>query len=124
MPERWAGLSPAIAGTVRAVHVSEGDAVEAGQLLVELDNGVLQSQVEVGRRRAGRGGGGAAIALLAGATPAQIAAAKADLAGAKAGVAQAQADLEQARQAPPPRKSQVAIAQAQYDELASRPTRR
>jgi multidrug resistance efflux pump len=122
VPERWAGLSPAIAGGVRAVHVSEGDAVEAGQLLVELDNGVLRSQLET-----------AAAALaeaeaardhqLAGATPAQVAAAKADLAGAKAGVTQAQADLEQARQAAAAAQSQVAIAQAQYDELASGPTR-
>jgi Biotin-lipoyl like len=122
VPERWAGLSPAIAGAVRAVHVSEGDAVEAGQLLVELDNGVLRSQVET-----------AAAALaeaeaardhqLAGATSAQVAAAKADLAGAKAGVTQAQADLEQARQAAAAAQSQVAIAQAQYDELASGPTR-
>jgi HlyD family secretion protein len=122
VPERWAGLSPAIVSAVRAVHVSEGDAAEAGQLLVELDNGVLQGQVEtaaasLAEAEAARGN------LLAGATPAQIAAAKADLAGAKAGVTQAQADLEQTRQAASAARSQVAIAQAQYDELASRPTR-
>jgi HlyD family secretion protein len=121
-PERWAGLSPAIAGMVQAVHVSEGDAVVAGQLLVELDNGVPQSQVEtaaasLAEAEAARGN------LLAGATPTQIAAAKADLAGARAGVSQAQADLEQARQAAFAAQSQVAIARAQYDELASRPTR-
>jgi multidrug resistance efflux pump len=122
VPERWAGLSPAIAGAVRAVHVSEGDAVEAGQLLVELDNGVMQSQVEMAAASVAEAEAAQAN-LLAGATPAQIAAAKADLAGAKAGVTQAQADLEQFRQAASAARSQVAIAQAQYDELASRPTR-
>jgi multidrug efflux pump subunit AcrA (membrane-fusion protein) len=121
-PERWAGLSPAIAGAVRAVHVREGDTVEAGKLLVELENGVLRSQVEsaaaaVAEAEAARD------SLLAGATVAQLATARADLAGAQAGVAQAQADLEQARESAAAAQSQVAIAQAQYDELASRPTR-
>jgi HlyD family secretion protein len=122
VPERWAGLSPAIAGAVRAVYVSEGDAVEAGQLLVELESGVLQSQVEsataaLAEAEAARDN------LLAGATPAQVATAGADLAGAQAGVTQAQADLEQVREAASAAQSQVAIAQAQYEELASRPTR-
>ena len=121
-PERWAGLSPAIAGAVRAVHVSEGDAVEAGQLVVELEDSVLQSQVE-SAAAALTEAEAARDKLLAGATQAQVAAARADRTGAQAGVAQAQADLEQARQAAAAAQAQVAIAQALYDELVSRPTR-
>jgi HlyD family secretion protein len=122
VPGRWAGLSPAIAGAVHAVHVNEGDAVEAGQLLVELDNGVLQSQVETAAAALAEAEA-ARDNLLAGATPAQIAAARADLAGAQASVTQAEADLEQARQAATAARAQVAIFQAQHNELASRPTR-
>lgn len=122
VPERWAGLSPAIAGPVRAVRVNEGDVVEAGQLLVELDNGVLLSQVETATAALAEAEA-ARDDLLADATPAQVAAAKADLSGAQAGVAQTQADLEQARQATAAAQAQVVIAQAQYDELTSRPTR-
>ena len=77
LPARWAALSPATGGTVKAIYPAEGDRVEAGALLVELDNGILQSQVEVAaaavaeaeaarakllagaaRRRSGRGRGG------------------------------------------------------------------
>jgi HlyD family secretion protein len=122
VPERWAGLSPAVAGSVRAVHVREGDAVDAGQLLVELEDGVLRSQMESAAATLAEAEA-ARDHLLAGATPPQVAAARADLAGAQAGVAQAKADLEQARQAAAAAQSQVAIAQAQYDELAGRPTR-
>jgi HlyD family secretion protein len=122
VPERWAGLSPAIAGRVRAVHVSEGETVKAGQLLVELEDDVLQSQVE--SASAALAEAEAALdKLLAGPTAAQVAAARADLAGARAGTEQVRADLEQARQAAAAAQAQVTIAQAQYAELASRPTR-
>jgi HlyD family secretion protein len=122
VPERWAGLSPAIAGVVRAVHVGEGDAVEAGQLLVELEDGVLRSPVETAAAALAQAEA-ARDKLLAGATPAQIAAAEADLASAKAGAAQGEADLEQAREAVAAAQGEVTIARARYDELASRPTR-
>jgi HlyD family secretion protein len=122
VPERWAGLSPAIAGAIRAVHAGEGDAVEAGQLLVELEDGVLQGQVETAAAALAEAEA-ARDTLLAGATPAQIAAAEADRAGAQAGAAQAAADLEQVREAAVAAQAQVTIAQAQYDEMASRPTR-
>ena len=47
LPARWAALSPATGGTVKAIYPTEGDRVEAGKLLVELDNGILASQVGV-----------------------------------------------------------------------------
>jgi HlyD family secretion protein len=122
VPERWAGLSPAIAGAIRAVHAGEGDAVEAGQLLVELEDGVLQSQVKTAAAALVEAEA-ARDKLLAGATPAQIAAAEADKASAQAGAAQAEADLEQVREAAAAAQAEVNVAQAQYDELASRPTR-
>jgi HlyD family secretion protein len=122
VPERWAGLSPAVTGTIRAVHVREGDAVGVGQLLVELEDGVLRSQAETAAAALAEAEA-ARDKLLAGATPAQIAAARADLASAQAGVAQAEADLEQTRGSVLAARSEVTVAQAQYDELASRPTR-
>jgi HlyD family secretion protein len=121
VPTRWAALSPAVAGTVRAVHAAEGDQVAAGALLVELDNGVLQSQVEVAAAAVAEAEA-ARARLLAGATPAQLAAARAELAAAQAGVALAQANLKQAQEAAAAAVAQVAIAQAQYEELVSRPT--
>ena len=36
-PARWAGLAFPVGGTIEALHVEEGEAVPAGQLLAELD---------------------------------------------------------------------------------------
>lgn len=121
LPARWAALSPATGGTVKAIYPAEGDTVEAGKLLVELDNGILQSQVGVAA---------AAVAeveavraeLLAGAEPSDLAAAEADVSAAQGTVAQAQAALTRALAAIAAAESQVTIAQAQYNEVASHPT--
>ncbi len=121
VPARWAGLSPAVSGTLRTLHVAEGERVQAGAVLAELDNSILQSQVAVAQAAVAEAEA-ARSRLLAGATPAELAQAQADVAAAQAGVAQAQAALKQAEEAVAAADAQVAIAQAQYNELASRPS--
>ena len=46
-PVVWAGLAPQDSGTIAAINVKTGDWVTAGDLLLELDNAVQQSQVNV-----------------------------------------------------------------------------
>ncbi|MEZ4663774.1 MAG: biotin/lipoyl-binding protein [Caldilineaceae bacterium] len=46
-PLHWADLSTVNSGSIDQIHVAEGDWVEAGQVLIELDNGVLKSEVVV-----------------------------------------------------------------------------
>ena len=118
---KWAGLSPAAGGTIRRVLVAEGDQVQAGTLLVELDNAVLQSEAAAAAAALGEAKA-AQAKLLAGATPSELAEAEADVAAAEAGVAQAEAGLREAQQAVAAADTQVGIAQAQYNELASHPT--
>ena len=69
LPARWAALSPATGGTVKALYPAEGDRVEAGTLLAEIDNGILQSQVEVAAAAVAEAEA-ARAKLLAGAAPA------------------------------------------------------
>jgi HlyD family secretion protein len=121
VPVQWTGLSTAANGTVKAVHVVEGDRVESGDLLLELNSASLQSQVDVAMAAVGEAEA-ARDKLLAAATNEQIAQAEADVALARANVQGAQAAVESARRAAAAAGSQVAVAQAQYDELASRPT--
>jgi HlyD family secretion protein len=121
LPARWAGLSPATSGALRALNVAEGDQAAAGALLAEVDNGILQSQVEVAQAAVAEAEA-ARNKLLAGATPTELAQAQADVLAAQSGVAQAQANLKQAQEAGAVAEAQVAIAQAQYNELASRPS--
>jgi HlyD family secretion protein len=121
VPAQWAGLSPAQGGTISAIHVNEGDTVAPGALLLEVDNRVLKAQVDVAA--AGVAEAQAALdKVLAGATEADLAAARAEFAAAQGSVAQAQAGVEQALAAVTAAESQVAIVQAQYNELAGRPS--
>lgn len=120
-PVRWAGLSPAGAGAVTQLHVEEGDTAAAGDLLLELDNGVLQSQVQVAAAAVVEAQ--AALAKLeAGATPADIAAAEAAVEAAKAQVAVASSQMLDVEAGVNTAQAQVRIAQAQYAEVASHPT--
>lgn len=121
VPEQWAGLSPATAGVIRAFHVREGDRVEAGAVLAELDNAVLRAQIETAKAAVAEAEA-AEARLLAGATPAELDAAHAEVAAANAAVALAEAGALQAKEAIAAAQAQVAIAQAQYNDLASRPT--
>ena len=121
LPARWAGLSPGVSGTLRTLHVAEGDAVEAGAVLADLDNGILQSQVEVAKAAVVEAEA-ARSKLVAGVAPTELAQAQADIAAAQGTVAQAQATVKQIQEATAATETQVAIAQAQYNELASRPS--
>jgi HlyD family secretion protein len=121
LPARWAGLSPAASGTLRTLNANEGDMVQAGAVLADLNNGILESQVEIARAAVVEAEA-ARSKLLAGATSEELAQAQADVTAAQSGVAQAQAALKQAQEAGAAADAQVAIAQAQYNELASRPS--
>lgn len=121
LPARWAGLSPAASGTLRILNAAEGDQVEAGKVLAELDNGILQSQVEVAKAAVAEAEA-ARAKLLAGATPTEVAQAQADIVAVQSGVAQAQAALKQAQESGVVAEAQIAIAQAQYNEIASHPS--
>ena len=46
-PVVWAGLAPSGSGTVENIYVHEGETVKTGDLLLELQNAVAQSQVKV-----------------------------------------------------------------------------
>ena len=61
--------------------------------------------------------------MLAGATTAETDAAKADIAAAEAAMSLAQAQLQQAKEGVTAAGTQIDIVQAQYNELASHPTR-
>lgn len=120
-PVTWAGLSPAMTGIVSRLPVSEGEWVEAGQLLLELDNGVAQSQVTIAE--AALAEAEAALAKLqAGTTDAEIAAARAQVAAAEANVTLAASQMLELEAAIDAANAGVSQAQRQYAELASHPT--
>ncbi|MFM7175193.1 MAG: biotin/lipoyl-binding protein, partial [Caldilinea sp.] len=78
-PVFWASLGPAAAGVVQTIHVTSGAWVEAGALLMELENGVLAGQVAMAEAAVQEAE--AALARLA------AAASEADVAAAEAAVA-------------------------------------
>ncbi|HRW49764.1 MAG TPA: HlyD family efflux transporter periplasmic adaptor subunit [Caldilinea sp.] len=120
-PVSWANVGPATSGTVAAIHVESGDWVSAGDLLLDLEHGVLQGQVAAAEAAVSEAL--AALAKLkAGATAADIAAAEAAVAAAKAQVAVAGAALLEVQSAVDGANAQVSMAQAQYAEVASHPT--
>ncbi|MEZ4673975.1 MAG: efflux RND transporter periplasmic adaptor subunit [Caldilineaceae bacterium] len=118
---RWAGLSPAVSGLVSQIHVAEGDWVEAGQLLLELDTPVVQSQVAIAEAAVAEAEA-ALTKLQAGATAAEVAAARAQVAVAEANVALAAGQMLEAQAAIDSAEVQVNQAQRVYAELASHPT--
>ena len=120
-PVTWAGLGPTTAGAVAAIHVHTGDWVEAGDVLLELENSVLRGQVTVAEAAVAEAE--AALAKIkAGASAAEIAAAQAAVEAARAQVAVVGAALLDVQSAVESAQALVAQAQAQYAELASRPT--
>lgn len=120
-PETWAGLSPSVAGTVSSIHVAEGDWVEAGTVLLEVENAVLQSQVDVASAAVVEAEA-ALNKMLAGATIHEIAAAQAQVDGAKANLSLAAGQMLDAQSAIDQANAQVNIAQQQYAALAAPPT--
>jgi len=121
VPMQWTGLSAASSGTVKAIHVVEGDRVQEGDLLLELNPAPLRSQLAVAAAAVAEAEA-ARARLLAPATGEQIVQAEADVALARAGVQSAQAGVETARRAAAAAEGQIAVAQAQYNELAGHPT--
>ena len=104
-----------------AIHVDEGDRVQTGDVLVELDTGILQSQVEAAEATLAEATA-SLDKLLAGATDAEIAAAEAAVSSAQAGIAQAAGQMLETQAAIDTAEAQVESANRQYGELASHPT--
>ncbi len=120
-PIRWAALSPALSGVVSAIPVAEGEWVEAGALLVEVDHEMLHAQVE--NARAAVAEAEAALAKLrVGATQAELASAEAAVAAAIAQVSLAAGQMLEVEAAIRQAEAQVQIARDQYAEQASHPT--
>lgn len=120
-PLQWAGLSLAISGPVQVIHVEEGDWVTPGQLLLEVENSRLQSQVAVAE--AGVSEARAALAKLTAApTAAELAAAQANVAAAEANVTLAAGQMLEVQAAVDVAEAQVNEAQRAYAEIASHPT--
>lgn len=120
-PVTWANLSPAMGGLVTAIAVQEGDQVNVGDLLLEVDNAILRSQVDVAQAAVSEAEA-ARARLLAGATDAELSAARAGVASAQAQVAIAAGQMQEASAAVDTAAAQVSITQRQYAELASHPT--
>jgi len=121
VPVTWANLSPTQGGNVKSILVKEGDWVQAGDLLAEVDAAIVDSQIEIASAAVAEARA-AHEKLLAGATDSEIAAAEADLAAANAQVALAKGQLLQAKTGITQAQAQLLIAQQQYNELASHPT--
>ncbi len=120
-PIRWSELSSVNQGIVEAIHVQEGDWVEAGDVLLELDTAVLEGQLQETEAALAE----AQVALdklRAGATPAEIAAAQAGVDAAKASVAQAAGQMLETQAAIEAAETAVEVARRQYEEMASHPT--
>lgn len=102
VPIRRAALNVPASGIVAAVLVEEGDTVEAGQLLLRLEN--VQQQAAVAQANAQRRAAQARLEQLKAGPRSQ------EIAGAEAVVAAADARLAQLRE--PPRAADVTAAEA------------
>ena len=121
LPTAWANLAPLQGGVVQTLPVKEGDWVEAGEVLVKLDNPTAKSQVEIAAAAVSEAEA-AHAKLLAGASEAEIAAAEAGVATAEAQVSLAEGRLLEAQKTVEFYEVEVLIALEQYNELASGPT--
>ena len=106
-------------GEVKAVHVQEGDRVEAGQLLMELDTTDLE--LDVAKARLSLATAEAQLAKTkAGPTAAELAAAQASLESARENLAKVQAGPTQAQLAAA--EAALKAAQDSYQRTVDRPT--
>lgn len=121
VPTVWANLAPMQGGSVEALHVKEGDWVESGAVLLQLNNPTATSAVEISAATVAEAEA-AHAKLLAGSSEAEIAAAEATVATAEAQVALAAGQLLEAQKAIELAEVELLIAQEQYNELASGPT--
>lgn len=121
LPTVWANLAPLQGGIVQTLHVKEGDWVEPGDLLIQLENPAAESQVEISAATVAEAEAAHAN-LLSGASEAEIAAAEAGVATAEAQVSLAAGRLLEAQKSVEFYQVEVRIAHEQYDELAAGPT--
>ncbi len=121
LPTVWANLAPLQGGIVQTLHVSEGDWVEPGDLLIQLENPAAESQVEISAATVAEAEAAHAN-LLSGAGEAEIAAAAAGVATARAQVSLAAGRLLEAQKSVDFYQVEVRIAREQFDELAAGPT--
>lgn len=111
-PARWASLSFPVGGTVKAVHVEEGQEARAGQVLVELD--AVQLERAVAEAQAALSAAEADLARVrGGAHPQDIAAAEQAAAAAEANAVVAQTQVTAAEAGVGQAQAGVAIAKAQ-----------
>ncbi len=121
LPTVWANLAPLQGGIVQTLHVKEGDWVEPGDLLIQLENPAAESQVEISAATVAEAEAAHAN-LLSGASEAEVAAAEAGVATAEAQVSLATGRLLEAQKGVEFYQVEVQIAREQYDELAAGPT--
>ena len=111
-------VAPEVGGRIRVLHVEEGDEVEAGDVLVELDDELIRAQVDVAQ--AGLEIAEAMLAqVLAGARPEEITQAEAALAQAEAGQEGAYQGWQDALailENPQDLNAQIALVQSQLNE--------
>lgn len=121
LPSVWANLAPLQGGIVKTLHVKEGDWVEPGELLIQLENPTAESQVEISAATLAEAEA-AHASLLSGTSEAEVAAAEAGVATAEAQVSLAAGRLLEAQKSVEFYQVEVQIAREQYDELAAGPT--
>ena len=121
LPTAWANLAPLQGGIVQPLLVKEGDWVEAGEMLVQLDSPAAQSNVAVAAATVVEAEA-AHAKLLSGASEAEIAAAEAGVATARAQVSLAAGRLLESQKTVEFYQVEVLIATQLYNELASGPT--
>ncbi|RME43605.1 MAG: biotin/lipoyl-binding protein, partial [Caldilineae bacterium] len=111
VPAQWATLSTPIGGQVMEIAAAEGDTVQAGAILLRLDDADLQANVRTAQ--AALAAAQAELARLKAAPrPAQLAAAEDDIRLAEAGLQSAQAAVTQAEAALANANAQLAQAEA------------
>jgi len=115
LPARWANLASQTGGRVIEVKVQAGDKVEAGQVLVRLDD--VDARLALAQAQAALKTAQAQLAQLkAGARPAEIAAAEQGVKEASAAVDAAAAQLAQLQAGA--RAAEIAAAEAEVVRLA------
>lgn len=120
-PVEWAGLSASNSGIVSRIHVEEGDWVDAGTVLIDLDTANARADLLIAE--AGVVEAQAALEkLLAGATSAELEEAKAALAAAEANVMVAASRMLEAQSAIEASRALVRVSEAEYGVLAAPPS--
>jgi HlyD family secretion protein len=116
LPSRWANLSLQAGGRIVEVKVQAGDKVEAGQVLVRLDD--VDAKLVLAQAQATLKQAQAQLAqTMAGARPAEIAAAEQSVKEAAASADAAAAQLAQVQSGA--RAAEIAAAEAEVTRLAS-----